>query len=55
MLMPLCMIVFLSGLLVSISIHILNRNDLDPSMHFLAILILAPFVLFAVKVMRLHL
>lgn len=47
--------VFLCGLLPAICIYAINREDFDPSIQALAILILAPFIVFLVRILRLNL
>ena len=48
-------IVFAIVLIPALCINALNRNDVDPSIQALSILILAPFVYFIVNALRLHL
>lgn len=47
--------VFLCGVLPAICVHAINRDDVDPSIQALAILILAPYVVFLVRILRLNL
>jgi hypothetical protein len=55
MLIPLVLTVFACVLVPLIAIHALCRPDLHSSIHFIALLALTPFVLFAVIVLRRHL
>lgn len=55
MLIPLLMLLF-AGLIVPICcVGILAREDVHPSLQALALLILAPFIVFLIRVLRIHL
>lgn len=55
MLIPLVLLGCACVIIPAICIHALCRNDLHPSIQFLAMLILTPFVHYLILILRLHL
>jgi len=52
MLIPLLLLVFAVTIIPAICVHTICRNDLDPSIQVVAMLILTPFFHFLVLVLR---
>jgi hypothetical protein len=52
MLIPLLILMFVCMILPAICVYTLNRGDVDPSIRFLGMLILSPFVHFLILVLR---